>query len=532
MPGNRIRELPVALADMGALQVLKLEGNPIRFPPGEEPDAGAGEADVTAHIKALLRRQADGPGDGGGETARPPARRGALGRFPVRVNDGAPPHARLLSQQAAPRPPSVVAGDGPRSKSESLLHPGWVGQRHHLDVDGPRRRLSGHQRGLSHGSAVRVPSPTAPTRPSLQRPVFVSRLSVLPERRGEAAAALEGADAVVEAARGILYAVVQVHPAIQALLLARDGPGRRSSLEIVLYNASSHVEQLEREVQRHDAAAQRGEPGAAHSEGARRACRALVGAYGHVCALLARNTDTLVDGGDARCVRSLLTLLYGSSTELRATLAAPAAAPRAKTLTVRVVAPREPPWPGEDAQLDAICTSLQAAAAAALQALPGFRARLAEGFARTPLRLQRDLGRLVDECDGVVAWAEAVMERLPAMRRADGLARARPAFWEASLRLVESWTGFVELMAASDAGALPHGTRALLRPVQQRIKETSSAIAASPWQRLFRLPASLPTPTPITPQSAALGPASQAAVGVATPRHGVEALGAGGGWWR
>src|SRR5437899_9575775 len=67
---NRIQELPLCLGDMNSLQVLKLESNPITFPPQEvlgirETDMPSGAASeneqdviITAQVKRFLKQKA------------------------------------------------------------------------------------------------------------------------------------------------------------------------------------------------------------------------------------------------------------------------------------------------------------------------------------------------------------------------------------------------------------------------------------------------------------------------------------------
>ncbi|KAH7321009.1 putative cell morphogenesis protein Sog2 [Stachybotrys elegans] len=384
VPKNQIRELPVCLAEMGSLQVLKYEENPIVFPPrdalqirgGSPPYDGAvretevTEVAVTASIKKYLRQyatsgriEAENAGyesSEGAETPRFPLKRVASGRFPIRVNGSdvsdmrspnilqrPPPipsrsHYRGLSQQNTTiRRPSVMpltignVNERSRSNSESLLRErsesrqrrmGIVSRKTSelgtLDETQANNRFS-HYRGLSHGSAIQgspngTKSPATPTEPYPQRPVYVRRLSVLPERRRES----KFIDPIIEAAKGILYSVFQIHPMIQMLMtLTNDGSAKRSSLEIVFYNTNSHVEELEQEIQKYDLALLEGyEPWPRDNENVHRACQTLVSAYGHVCALFAENIDTLVDNGDPRYIRTLLMLLYNSIMELRVTL--------------------------------------------------------------------------------------------------------------------------------------------------------------------------------------------------------------------
>ncbi|GKT87306.1 RAM signaling pathway protein [Colletotrichum tofieldiae] len=375
---NRIEELPVALADMVSLQVLKFDGAG-KQPPNEGylKESEVTEVAVTAHIKRFLRQhtmngraESDTAGEEsseGMETPRmPPIKRVVSGRFPIKVNGTDVPdlrspnlirpppipnrsHYRGLSQQnTAIRRPGVMpltignVNERLRSNSETLLQAtrgerpesrarrmGIVSQKTTqlgtLDETQANNRFS-HYRGLSHGSAMQPPpasmsvkSPNSPAEPFLQRPIYVRRLSVLPERRRES----KVYDPILEAAKGILYAVFQIHPMIQMLMsLTSDGSSKRSSLEIVFYNTNSHVEELEQEIQKHDPGAEGDEMAGRENENVHRACQTLVGAYTHVCTLLAGNIDSFIDNGDPRYIRTLLMLIYNSIMEIRCTLAA------------------------------------------------------------------------------------------------------------------------------------------------------------------------------------------------------------------
>ncbi|TLS22974.1 uncharacterized protein PpBr36_06363 [Pyricularia pennisetigena] len=335
------------------------------------------ELTVTAHIKKFMKQRAleintssrsdseMGMDDSneGMETPRVPIKRVVSGRFPVRVNgaglpdlrspalarSGPPPiptrsHYRGLSQQnTAPRKPGVMpltignVNERMRSNSETLSQTpradrpgersrrmGVVSQKAQqlgtLDETQANNRFS-HYRGLSHGSAMQGNGqmlngkmPVSPAESILQRPIYVRRLSILPERRRES----KFVDPVLEAAKGVLYSIFQIHPMIQMLMgLTSDGLAKRSSLEIVFYNTNSHVEELEQEIQRHEA----DEDGASQfeNESVMRACITLVNAYVHVCSLLASNVDLFIDNGDPRYIRTLMMQLYNSITELRVT---------------------------------------------------------------------------------------------------------------------------------------------------------------------------------------------------------------------
>lgn len=647
------------------MQVLKFDGNPISFPPravlqpytGTPPynglprDLEMNEVTLTAHIKRYMRQYAingrmdsDATGDEsseGAETPRFPLKRAASGRFPIKVNGtdlpdirspnsgSRPPfvpgrsHYRGLSQQnAAVRRPGVMpltignVNERLRSNSEKLLRSERADGRNRrmgaaskkaselgtLDEMQANVRFS-HYRGLSHGSAMQghapgVKSPATPTEPYLQRPIYVRRLSILPERRRESKAL----DPVVEAAKGILYSVFQIHPMIQVLMtLTNDGSAKRSSLEIVFYNTNSHVEELEQEIQNHDTAMAEGEPSRDNGN-VGRACQTLVSAYGHVCTLLADNIDTFVDNGDARYIRTLLMLLYNSIMELRVTLASlsteqgrprlsnrdvesthrtirpyyrePAVTPTADRLgfarsrngTVvhnpanlrvatdvpmayfnsngRSATPRSgesfssalsryscPEFSEEDAHFDRIFLSLQKSSDIVLRVLPSFQEQLAGGLRnalqrRVPMGMVQDWKSLVAICHTTIQQTEILRKRLSLIKFKEPGVRTQPNFWNQCTNFVASWATLAEIIKKTiDKIPLPPDTRIRLRPVQQSMKETSNTIVQSPWHHLFRpswgpggISAALQimSPTqaqvPITPQSAALGPAMQATV--------------------
>ncbi|TGJ84236.1 hypothetical protein E0Z10_g4541 [Xylaria hypoxylon] len=377
---NLIEELPLCLADMVSLQVLKLDGNNIMFPPKEVLQAQASSPPnegypVTAQIKKFLKQHAqslserENNAEHGGddlseniETPRMPIKRVTSGRFPIRVNGNdvmdlrspavsrPPPipsrsHARGLSQQnTAIRRPGVMPltignpNERVRSNSETVLQggrperpsernrrmgimsrkPSELGR---LDEGQANNRFS-HYRGLSHGSSINgtlnsnasTASPGSPAgaEPLLQRPNYVRRLSVLPEQRRES----KIFDPILESAKGILYAIFQIHPMVQLFTrLTSDGTAKRSSLEIVFYNTNGHVEQLEQEIQKHEV--ESGGYAPRENENVQRAVVTLINAYSHICTLLVGNMDTIVDNGDPRYIRTMILLLYNSIMELR-----------------------------------------------------------------------------------------------------------------------------------------------------------------------------------------------------------------------
>jgi hypothetical protein len=643
----------------------------IQLQAGSPPQDGAArdtevtEVAVTSHIKKFLRQYSVSGrmdmniiGEDSSETVETPRgplkRAAASGRFPIRVNGtdvssesrssslSRPPpvpnnraHYRGLSQQSTvSRRPGVMpltigsVNERLRSNSETLLRSERSESRNRrmgivskkgsdlgtLDETQANNRFS-HYRGLSHGSAMLGPpvgsqSPSTPTDPYPQRPVYVRRLSVLPERRRES----KFFDPIIESAKGILYAVFQIHPMIQMLMsLTSDGSAKRSSLEIVFYNTNSHVEELEQAIQKYDIAVLENDSAWHENEGVHRACQTLVNAYGHVCTLLADNVDTFVDNGDPRYIRTLLMLLFNSIMELRATMAAAnfgaqqtnhadfdimnggnTIRPHARESSLASVADRQMPPRGrsgapghnpgnlrvatnvplpsfngatrtavmalatprsddsialstgsrqmhtefseEDAQFEKIFLSLQRSTDTVLRTLPGFHVQLSEDVKgamhkRAPNDMIQEWRDLIISCGNAIQQTEILKSRLSMIKLKEPGIRSQPIFWALCSNFILSWTDMASrIKSAITRLPLPADTRLRLRPIQQCMKETSNYIMQSPWHQLLR-PTSVngipgsggsfssqgTTQLPITPQSAALGPAMQATV-PATPQ--------------
>ncbi|KAM5377378.1 hypothetical protein ACJZ2D_005059 [Fusarium nematophilum] len=625
---------PISFPPRDAIQVQAAS------PPNEGllRDSEVTEVAVTAHIKKFLKQhalndrlEAENTGDEsseGADTPRFPLKRVASGRFPIKVNGAdlpdmrspnmgqrPPPipsrsHYRGLSQQSTSiRRPSVMpltignVNERVRSNSESLLRADRSESRNRrmgivsrkpsdlgtLDEMQVNNRFS-HYRGLSHGSAMQgtpigTKSPATPTEPYLQRPIYVRRLSVLPERRRESKV---------------------------------DGSAKRSSLEIVFYNTNSHVEELEQEIQKHEnALADTEDHSHRENENVHRACQTLVSAYGHVCTLLADNIDTFVNNGDARYIRTLLMLLYNSIMELRVTLSSvsaedgrrqamsegdsmggrtirphvrePSITPtverpsggrnrngtlvhhpinlrvatdvpvplsatyingNGRTATITSATPRSgesfssigsrgiaSEFTEDDRQFEKIFLALQKSTELVMRTLPSFNVQLMGGLRnamhqRTPESIIQHWKGLISMCSHVIQQTEILKNRLSLIKLKEPGVRTQASFWSLCSNFSHSWADMIsQIKYGPNSVPLPPDTRVRLRPIQQSIKETSNVIYQSPWHYLFRPsggangPTSFPphgtspTQVPITPQSAALGPALQATVPT-TPQSG------------
>ncbi|KAI1175160.1 RAM signaling pathway protein [Nemania sp. FL0916] len=637
---------------------------------------------VTAQIKRFLKQHAQNLSERENsaehgvddvneiiETPRMPIKRVTSGRFPIRVNSNdvadlrspaairPPPipsrsHARGLSQQnTAIRRPTVMPltignpNERLRSNSETVLQanrlerpfdrnrrmgmsrkPSELGT---LDEGQANNRFS-HYRGLSHGSSMNgavdtngtTASPGSPAgaEPLLQRPNYVRRLSVLPEQRRES----KIIDPILESAKGILYAIFQIHPMIQLLTrLTNDGTTRRSSLEIVFYNTNDHVVQLEQEIQRHEVAFEKGGYGLRENESVQRAVVTLINAYSHICTLLVNNMDTIVDNGDPRYIRTMMLLLYNSIMELRvsayeaARRAAPyvpddnsrwaaiddtikphsrensvtpiagraglgarsrlgtfvhnpsnlrvttdASLPYAhsnhRTAQIMAATPRSnesfasssmdsryaTDFSAEERQFEEIFLSLRKAADLLIRTLPNLNIQFSNGkrnaeLQQSPDAVIRAWRALIAKCGVAIKETENLRSRLSMIKLKEPGIRLDALFWTCCKSFIDSWAEFGnKLKQTMDQVNLSADVKSRLRPIQISIKETSGLIMASPWANLLRqaehasgtsshLPHghyssssnSTQVQLPMTPQSAALGPAVQATV-PATPQSG------------
>ena len=297
-----------------------------------------------------------------------PIRRAGSGRFPVKISTGAadlapdpaspasqhrpnPPvssrsHSRVPSQHSnnavtssARRPtatPLTVGLERSRSNSEGILQAArakrmGIVSRKASDlgtvVESRSNRLS-HYRGLSHGSVMHdkptngntasrdgSASPASPAETDRYRGTYVRRLSSLPEHKRESLSS----NHIIEGAKGILYALHLVQPHISSLIVVvRDEGTKRSSLERVFYNATTHVDELDRELHSFELGTDEDdEAPRATIEGVRSSCLTCVMAYQVVGTLLSQHVRQIVSHGDPRYVRTLLLLIYGSLVEVR-----------------------------------------------------------------------------------------------------------------------------------------------------------------------------------------------------------------------
>lgn len=288
-----------------------------------------------------------------------PVKRGGNNRFPVipSTSDGSsgprspnlsrpPPipqrsHQRLASgnssfQAGFSRPgmaPLSGVNERNRSNSEGIIplsarnkRMGLISRKTELGtLDEMRPYRNSHLRGLSHGSLLRTNSTggrngstsSSPGSPHgdrrRARDGSSRRMSSLPEHREETANV-----PIVKGAKGILFSLFQIHSYMSTLInVIKGDDARRHSLEIVFYNASTHVEQLNEALETIDEVEPDNRDFAKLSNDVKRECVTCLMAYTHVGAQLRQGTPKIVEHGDPRYVRSLMLVIYGSLLELR-----------------------------------------------------------------------------------------------------------------------------------------------------------------------------------------------------------------------
>ncbi|KAL4785724.1 RAM signaling pathway protein-domain-containing protein [Aspergillus varians] len=376
---NRLEDLPLGVSDMNKLQILKVAGNTLRYPlrkvleTSEAEIASSTMTDnekevaLTAELKRFLKtrqpittpdiEKSNEISDGILDTPKP-IKRGVSSRFPVIPSTGdsasdpkspslsrPPPiplksHYRIASghsgalhsglQRPGPMPGS---NERYRSNSEGIIQASFATRSKRMGVisrkntdlgtlDEMRPYRNSHLRGLSYGSILRTrpsisnsSSPSSPRERRRPREGVVNRMSSLPEHKGEC----EKGDPIIKSAKGILFALFQVQSHVYSLInVIKRNDDRRNSLEIVFYNASTHVDKLNEALERAEGTrTDDAEPMRASYVAVKRECETCIIAYSHVGTQLRNNLDRIVANGDPRYIRSLMLMIFGGVIELR-----------------------------------------------------------------------------------------------------------------------------------------------------------------------------------------------------------------------
>ncbi|KAI9887587.1 MAG: RAM signaling network component [Watsoniomyces obsoletus] len=332
-----------------------------------EAEAPLTSASSIASASAAVSSSSTSSGSAAAVTASSSNATGPSQRLPVPPSSRVPPRLELQSNGGPRRPgvaPLIMGNERLRSNSEGLVQGvrtkrmGMVSRKTSElgTVDEVRTSRFSHYRGLSHGSVMQGQhghgqshphgharghpgsgsgsghavdrngmglenggSPVSPTEAERPRAQYARRLSSLPERRPPTPASMDRQS--LEGVKSVLYSLALLHPHIYTAITAIRDPSpasRRTSLERVFYNASTHVEELDRALDQVSAVAGHDKHAARHAATmARKACLTCVMAYQQVAALLLRHVDQIVQQVDARYVRTLMLLVYNGLLELR-----------------------------------------------------------------------------------------------------------------------------------------------------------------------------------------------------------------------
>lgn len=219
-----------------------------------------------------------------------------------------------------------------RSNSESIIQTNRVSRR--MGMVGVRGDISSaaaerlctvdeqkqvkHQRGYSHDSAAfdsaqrsgRNGSSRSPT--ERQPGQYFRRLSSLPEHKRTSLSSAR----VGEAARGILYAMSTLQGPIEEFVQSFGGQnGPHNKVEIALYNGNIHIGSLVCALEAYEE-----KDDGSTVDQVIDACYSCVAAFKQVLAMLQSTSRAIgagIIGPDARYIRTLLLMVYGSYVEIQ-----------------------------------------------------------------------------------------------------------------------------------------------------------------------------------------------------------------------
>ncbi|OLL25731.1 Leucine-rich repeat-containing protein sog2 [Neolecta irregularis DAH-3] len=292
---NYIKALPVYIAQMDKLNTLAIDHNPIIFPPKDIISPEGGENEIgkerwLLNIKQFLRSHKEKfsmISDSELITSEDDADTDYfqtvddLRRLPSI-------DASLSSLNSTPprffRPPFKKHLAPPLERSRS----------NHEVI----RKPSSHQRGFSHDSIKEIATDN-------NSESYFRRFSRLPVARKNSLASIK----LVEAARGILFSLSQIHQAIWQYTSISSAP--TGTLSRVLYTASIHLGQLVSVLEAHDTG-----NFAVNTRKVREATVVCVAAFRQVVGIFQENIRGLMAAADVRYTRTLILLLYGAAVEV------------------------------------------------------------------------------------------------------------------------------------------------------------------------------------------------------------------------
>ncbi|KAK8086384.1 RAM signaling pathway protein [Apiospora phragmitis] len=191
----------------------------------------------------------------------------------------------------------------------------------------------------------------------------------------------------------------------------------------------------------------------------------------------------------------------------------------------------------EERHFEKIFLSLSKSTELIMRTLPNFNTQFNLGLRnaraqRAPEHVQNYWKILISRCSHSIQQTDLLKNRLSSIKLKEPGVRTDPLFWSYCKSFIDAWAEYGQTLRMSiDQVSLSMDVRTRLRPVQLSVKESTQLIVSSPWAYLFRQAGYLhdghnyyspnhssssssvsQMQLPVTPQSAALGPAVQATV--------------------
>ncbi|KAF5018792.1 hypothetical protein F66182_9210 [Fusarium sp. NRRL 66182] len=598
---NVIKDIPFCVAEMTALLALKVDGNPLNpvikrivdAHPRKSGSNGVRDNEgidiiVTTKIKRFLRHQvssatarasSESSLESGeeGNVHQHSSKRSRAGRFPIKVYNADEPISR-----SSPFPPNSYSkasslhnnalwgfGTVPLALDEreplqtsSNVHwrpdpqhvrsrksrPGTIANKRFGVQQVPQLpetdRLSQHLRGRSLSAAMSASAHLGEPK-DCPSSLPEELLDIIPIHRSNTY------DTLLTMAQAVYLSVHRIHWLVTALSsLANDGSSKRSSLQMVVYNASFHLSELGQQIKSYVFQADQNPKARLNASQIRRACTVLVKAYIPVCSQVCRSIGILVERAEPRYVHDFMSLMYTSVMGLRAEFLRPLQnnhdfgqtikprpvpeeprrtdTGRNRSLGAQTPAPDQSMasrWPplmplpptGEHGPFEQAYVALCRLCELIPEILPAISQRLStkpgiKGHRSAP-RILEPSRSVLNACSKVVDLSESISRNLASVRT-KGL---DDPFRGLCYRLIDAWATFGDILKSSNSQLdLGPDLMERLQQVQQTVKEVMNCLRAvypsTNANSASTRPAGSLQPIPLTPQQASLGPAVQATV--------------------
>jgi RAM signalling pathway protein len=257
-------------------------------------------------------------------------------RGPISIERDRTYMRRPLPRIPMTRTPTTDSGDGDRRRNErppTPENPRDIYSHRHVSSGSTStpplvpahsrtsRSQPGYTTSRSIVAAESLPSPAIPSpqgpAPSMdvERNSYFRRLSTLPPSTISATIP-ESLLAMIDSARGILFAVSQIYQSLRHYTVFAIDDRLSGVLGKVLDPASTYMTHLINALDRFDSISRRGMPPPSVCRGVLESCRDNVAVFGKVVGVLHLQLKVLAGSDDARYSRSLLLMLYGSMAEI------------------------------------------------------------------------------------------------------------------------------------------------------------------------------------------------------------------------